>query len=273
MSKGSSLAPLGLFLTTLMYFVQAFVLCSMVDFTGNIMYWIGIAVYVIIFLVALLVHTAYLNGHAKSDKDDKKVWMIWCLYMVIFSISVGLIFFKGAVKLKQSDWFGPNLLKSVLCITPGLLVLLPQLVFSRSFGQVLLTVSISAALNIFDGIEMLEIILMQHERKDFKLNDTAEYLIIIFVCMSFVVTSFCLGRTKLVRRYEIVSRSDSLTQWCKVIEILLNISFLVLRIFVWVNSGYEASKFIAKNVISLLVLAHEYFDANSPYHLVDDLNS
>ena len=176
MSKGSSLAPLGLFLTTLMYFVQAFVLCSMVDFTGNIMYWIGIAVYVIIFLVALLVHTAYLNGHAKSDKDDKKVWMIWCLYMVIFSISVGLIFFKGAVKLKQSDWFGPNLLKSVLCITPGLLVLLPQLVFSRSFGQVLLTVSISAALNIFDGIEMLEIILMQHERKDFKLNDTAEYL-------------------------------------------------------------------------------------------------
>jgi hypothetical protein len=74
-----------------------------------------------------------------------------------------------------------------------------------------------------------------------------------------IVTSLGLARNKFVRRGKIVQRDDEDAVCCMVycthwtlLEILFtNLSFLVLRIIVWVYCGYEASIFIAKNLISL----------------------
>ena len=157
-----------------------------------------------------------------------------------------------AEKLDQSHWLSPNVLKSVLCITPALLVLAPQLTISRSHRKSVLSLSVFAALNIFDGIEMLEIVLMQKERKDFKLASGLETAIVVLACISFLATSFGLTRIKLVGRGKIVIMDDEDTVSCTLLEILFtNVSFLILRIIVWADCGYEASIFIAKNIISL----------------------
>jgi hypothetical protein len=171
-----------------MYAVQALILMKfLVEHTGNRWYWIGLAFYVILVFVAIAV-AGDLNGCARKDEDVSKVWAIWLAYIVIFTTSVALIFFQVAEKLEQSHWLSPNVLKSVLCITPALLVLVPQLTISRSHRKSVLSLSVFAALNIFDGIEMLEIVLMQNEREDFNLDDSVsvEKWIIGFACLSFL---------------------------------------------------------------------------------------
>ena len=79
-------------------------------------------------------------------------------------------------------------------------------------------------------------------------------------CLSFVITSVGLTRSKFVSRGRIVLNDDEDAVYCTLLEILFtNVSFLVLRrhtnedlrIIVWDCCGYEASKFIAKNLISL----------------------
>ena len=252
MSKRRNLSPFGWLLAFVMYCVQAWVLMKfLVEHTGNKWYWCGLAFYILL-AIGVIVVACDLNGCARKAEDVSKVWVIWIVYILIFTGSVAFIFFKVAEKLEQSDWLSPNLLKSVLCITPALLVLVPQLTISRSHRKAVLSTSVFAALNIFDGIEMLEIILMQKERKDFDLNDSLEIAIIVCACLSFVITSVGLTRSKFVSRGRIVLNDDEDAVYCTLLEILFtNVSFLVLRIIVWACCGYEASIFIAKNLISL----------------------
>ena len=92
-----------------------------------------------------------------------------------------MIFGKVAHKLTKEDDLGINALIGTLCITPGLLILLLQLTICPSYGKPVLSLSIFAALNIFDGIEMLEIFLMQKEA-DFDLGKDVEICVVEFAC-------------------------------------------------------------------------------------------
>jgi hypothetical protein len=144
----------------------------------------------------------------------------------------------------------------MLCIAPALLVLVLQLVISPSYRKGVLVLSVFAALNLFDGIEMLEIVLMQNEREDFNLDDSVEKWIIAFACLSFIVTSLGLARNKFngTGANTVEERGNGLAVCLGLFEILLtNVPFLVLRIYVWDHYGYEASIFIAKNIVSLVV--------------------
>ena len=252
MSERRNLTPIGWLVALVMYCVQAWVLMKfLVEHTGNKLYWFGSVLH-LAFVFRVIVVACDLNGCARKDEKVSKVWRIWLQYIFIFTTSVGLIFYKVVEKLDQSHWLSPNVLKSVLCITPALLVLVPQLTISRSHRKSVLSLSVFAALNIFDGIEMLEIVLMQKERMDFKLPDGLETVITVSACISFLAISFGLSRNKLVKRGKIVITEDEDTVSCTLVEILFtNVSFLILRIIVWAYCGYEASIFIAKNIISL----------------------
>ena len=239
----------------------------LVEHTGTTLwYWIGTVVYTMLFVKAVYV-ASDLNGHARKDEDVSKVWCIWLFYIVTFAVSVALIFFKVAENLEPSHWLSPNLLKSVLCITPALLVLLPQLMISRSHRKAVLSLSVFGALNIFDGIEMLEIVLMQKERQHFDLGGGIETAIIVSALLSFLVTSVGFTRNKLVRRGKIVINDvydDENSISPTLIEVLCtNLSFLVLRFIVWYMFGYEAAIFIAKNIISLGIGVVEFWIAGS----------
>ena len=90
-----------------------------------------------------------------------------------------IVFVRVYHKLKKSETYGSNFLKSTLCIAPAMLVLVLQLVITPAFRKDVLALSLVAALNLFDGIEMLEIVLMQNQREDFDLGGS-EKLIIAF---------------------------------------------------------------------------------------------
>ncbi|XP_046860344.1 uncharacterized protein LOC124453599 [Xenia sp. Carnegie-2017] len=195
--------------------------------------------------------------YAEEDEEICYVWIVCSVYIVAYTVSVAMIFCKVAKNLTKDMTVGINTLKGTLSIAPMLLILMLQLTISPRYRKDILSLSIFSALNIFDGIEMLEVILMHHERL-FHLNIHLERAIITFVCTSFLITSLALFRNK----FEVdgtVKKRERTSIIIGFIEMFgINSSFLVLRFIVWHDYKYEASVFIAKNVISLVVGAVEF---------------
>jgi hypothetical protein len=168
--------------------------------TKSNLYWIGVGVYLLFaFIVGVVVWKS--EGYAENNDEVWWVWGFWFMYILLYVTSVGMIFGEIFDELKKTETYGPNFLKAILCIAPALLVLVLQLVISPSYRRDVLSLSVFAALNLFDGIEMLEIVLMQNEREDFDLDNNVEKCIIAFACLSFLVTS--LGLTSGLTRYEL----------------------------------------------------------------------
>ena len=262
--RSKCLVPCGWFLAFAMYMVQACILIKFLDehtSTGSKFYWIGVGIYLV--FAGIVAYFAWrYNGYADSDRGVWIVWGLWFIYVLFYTISVALIFAQIAHELEETDTYGPNCLKSALSIAPALLVLVLQLVISPSYRRDVLSLSVFAALNLFDGIEMLEIVLMQNEREDFDLDDNVEICIIAFACLSFLVTSLGLARNKFNKDGRVEERDNKLAVCLGLCEIFLtNVPFLGLRIYVWVDCGYEASLFIAKNVVSLVIGLVEFFIA------------
>ena len=194
--------------------------------------------------------------YAEQDVDIWDVWFSWGLYIVAYVITVGVIFGKVAHKLTKDDDLGINALMLTLCITPGLLILLLQLTICPSYRKPVLSLSIFAALNIFDGIEMLEIFLMQKEAR-FDLDKNMEICIVFFACFCFFLSPFSLLRNKFMPNGVVEERKKP-SIFLGPLEIFgTNLPFLVLRAIIW--HKYEAALFIAKNSVALVVGAVEFF--------------
>ena len=265
--RSKCLVPCGWILAFAMYIVQAAIFLKFMEehtSTANELYWIGIAIFLAFAGVVSFFAWKY-DGYADSDRGVWIVWGLWFIYILLYTISVVIIFSMIAGKLEKTDTFGPNFLKSTLSIAPALLVLVLQLVISPIYRRAVLLLSVIAALNLFDGIEMLEIVLMQNEREDFNLDERIERCILAFACLSFLVTSLGLSRNKFKDgngngngngngKGTVEERDNKLSVCLGFSEILLiNVPFLALRIYVWADCGYEASIFIAKNVVSVVV--------------------
>ncbi|XP_028399885.1 uncharacterized protein LOC114523220 [Dendronephthya gigantea] len=190
--------------------------------------------------------------------DDVKIWDVWLswgLYIIAYIITVATIFGTVAKDLTKDDGLGINALIGTLCITPALLVLLLQLTISPSYRKPVLSLSVFAALNIFDGIEMLEIFLMQKEG-NFELGKALEICIVFFACFCFILSPLGLLRNKFVGNGEVKERKET-SKFLGPLEIIgTNLPFLVLRSVIW--HKYEAAIFIAKNAVALVVGAVEF---------------
>lgn len=248
------IVKIGWGLTLVLYLIQTIILTILV---GKHHDKGAFSACIVLFLLVLVPLAVFFirNWDLKYADDDREifcVWAIWATYIVAYVVTVAMIFCKVAEKLSKKDDLGINALKGTLCITPVLLILLLQLTICPSYRKPLLTLSIFAALNIFDGIEMLEIILMQNEGH-FDLNTATEKSIVAFACISFLLSPLGLVRNKFDDDGKIKERKET-SMILGPIEIIgTNFPFLVLRGVVWGKYKYEASVFIAKNIVSLVV--------------------
>ena len=255
--RSECLVPFGWFAAFALYIVQACILMKFLEEHTNSansnLYWIGIGIY-LAFTLLVVFALCKAEGYAQTNDEVWWVWILWFIYITIYTIAVGIIFGEISHKLVKTETYGPNFLKAMLCIAPALLVLVLQLVISPSYRKGVLALSVFAALDLFDGIEMLEIVLMQNERDDFDLDDSVEKWIIAFACLSFLLTSLGLTRNKVDGESTIDQRESGMAVTLGLLVILFtNVPFLSLRIYVWSDCGYEASIFIAKNIVSLVV--------------------
>ena len=237
--------------------------------TGLAFFWC------IFFLLAFLwVWAKFLcsDGFANKDQSVELIWIVWGLYTVAFVITAAFMFGKFVLKRAKDDNLGINALMGTLCITPALLFLLVHLVTSPFYQIRVFPMSILAAVNIFDGIGMLEIFLRQKDA-DFDLNTNTEIYIIVFAYLCFLLSPFGLARNKFMADGVVKVRKETSMFLVQLEFFGINLPFLVLRAVIW--HKYKAAILMAKNISCLVVGGIEFLilkgkckcEENVTYHV------
>ena len=148
---------------------------------GDNVYW----PFVLLFLPAIIVWLV-----VTIDNHMRWVGIVWLSYTCALTPMVGWIFGSIAIedKLDSAEAFGPNSLKAILCLTPLLLLLLLQSATDTSeYRDLLKELSFTVTLDLFDGIEMLEVILDEDENPH-GIPKELEIAILAFVCGFFLLS-------------------------------------------------------------------------------------
>ena len=119
--------------------------------------------------------------------------------------------------------------------------------------------------SVFDGVEMLEVTLDENELSH-EIPRSFEEGIIVVVCFSFLLSTLKLLEIKLdygdwkPRKWTSVSR--------KTLQILfVNCVFLGLRLTIYLKFGKDASIFIAKNGIIIIIIILSLFEICSTFQV------
>lgn len=188
--------------------------------------------------------------------EGKLRWLffVWGLYIwLAFVPTVGLTFGLVEDKLERNEFHGPNLLKKTFCLAPLLLLLLLNTAAdSNEYRDLISKLSFQVTLDLFDGVEMLEVILEGNELKD-GVPLGLERTIIALVCVSFLVSPAQLVENKLQdnRQWKIHRFGSALRITIQVL--CVNTTFLALRMALWLEYERDASIFIAKNCILIIL--------------------
>ena len=238
----------------LLLVTQSFLLVKYVvkyEGKGDI-YWL----FVLLFLPAIFVWLV-----VTIDNHMRWVGIVWLSYTCALTPMVGWIFGSIAIedKLDSAEAFGPNSLKAILCLTPLLLLLLLQSATDTSdYRDLLKELSFTVTLDLFDGIEMLEVILDEdaNPRVTHGIPKELEVAILAFVCGFFLLSPLELLRFKYTEYGDVKTRKKVFWIRCT-FQALVNLAFLILRLILWFKYGRNAPIFIAKNGISLIRLGQE----------------
>ena len=180
-----------------------------------------------------------------------------------------IIFTKVIEKLQYCDFWGPNTLKIVLCITPVLLILLLNGIIPAGNQKLIQRITAGIVLDLFDAIAMLEIILLQKSESD--LPNLLEKFILGFVSISIFLSSVALFQHKVKPPTdEVAIRRKTVILHVSVQVLFVNVSFLITRYLVWLYYGYHASIFITKNVLAVIISLTEIFQSLSGVDVVID---
>ncbi|CAH3189184.1 unnamed protein product [Porites evermanni] len=160
--------------------------------------------------------------------------------------------------LNKTEFFGPNVLKMTLCLTPLLLLLLLSTgMDSIRYRELMWMLSLRIALDLFDGVEMLEVILEENELSH-DVRRSYEEAIIAFVCLTFLLSPMQLMEIKLNVRRGNWKLHKCTTALRTTFQILcVNGVLLGLRLGLFFGYGKDASIFIAKNCIVITLSLFE----------------
>ena len=118
-------------------------------------------------LVVLFIPTVGLWLYIMCD-DKKLQWLfaVWTCYIVGFVIFVAIIFGGDEPiedNLDKAKFFGPNILKTTLCLAPLILLLLLSTgTNSIVYRDMICQLSLRMALNLSDRVEMLDVIIEEN---------------------------------------------------------------------------------------------------------------
>lgn len=193
-------------------------------------------------------------------KKENLRWLfaVWFVYVIGLVALIGVIFGRTDTiedKLDKDVFLCPNILKLTLCLSPILLLLLLSTgEDSMTYRDLIWMLSLRIALDLFDGVEMLEFILDENELCH-EVSKGFEKAIIAFVCFSFMMSPLQLMEIKISRRFfdEWKIRKCTTVSRTTIQIVCVNIVFLVYRLVLFFQYSKDASIFLAKNVIIIFL--------------------
>ena len=190
-----------------------------------------------------------------SNAKLRSLFYVWHLYIIALISNIVIVFEVVGDSLDKNKLLGPNTLKMVLCITPLLLLLLLHTADDSDQSDVhrelVSKLSYQMAINLFDAIEMIDIVLEENEH-DFGIPDGFGVFMIVLACVSLTLSTWQLAENNLSGGETNIRVGIAL--WRNVVEILLvNLPFLIIRAVVFFEYGKDESIFIAKNGIAIIL--------------------
>ncbi|XP_015771399.1 PREDICTED: uncharacterized protein LOC107349727 [Acropora digitifera] len=241
-----------------LYGLQSYLLTSYPAVYSNTAFYL-----LILLFIPALVLWLWILCNCNDDEEETLQWSfaVWPAYVWIALIPLIGIIFGGndpiENKLDSQVFFGPNVLKMTLCLSPLLLLLLLSTgTDSMSYRELIWPLSLRIALDLFDTVEMLEVVL-EENIVSHNIPRSFENAIITFACISFILSPLHLMQIKLTSPGE--WEYHEFTSIChKTLQILaVNCVFLCLRLALFLGYGKDASIFIAKNGIVILLSLFE----------------
>ena len=220
--------------------------------------------------------------------------LVWGLYIVALIVNIGIIFGLVGDKLGTKKFPSLGLLKEILCLTPALLLLLlhnaDDLDRSQERKDLVFKLSFQMAIDLFDVIDMIDIVLDDIGRANEARSLSADIIATLNTTLKKTLLSFTLNTTvmstsELTRSVAIppvfgevmvgvacFSLLLSIWQWAEnklssrdpkiqfrtavarnVLEVIfVNFFFLIIRGVVFFKYGQDDFVFIAKNFIAII---------------------
>ena len=183
------------------------------------------------------------------------LFRIWGLYIVALVVNIAMVFGKVGDRIDKTEFLGPNVLKMVLCITPLLLLLLLNTGdlddSDDEEREIVSKLCLPMAVDLFDGIEMIDIVLEEREH-DFGIPKAFSTAMIVLACLSMLVSPWQMAENKLTKDEPKIRFRTALYR--SIVQIVfVNLPFLVIRAVVFFMFGKDESIFIAKNGIAIVL--------------------
>ena len=190
----------------------------------------------------------------------RRLFRIWFLYILAFVINIATVFGFVGDRISKTEFLSLNVLKAILCITPILLLLLLTTSDlgdsdeSKKGREIVSKIYFPMAFDLFDGIEMIDIVLEEREHE----FGIPKAIMIALATLSFItlVIPWRMVETRLTEEgWKTRVRTamyHNLLQLC-----FINVPFLVIRTVVFSTSGRDESIFVAKNGIGIILSIRE----------------
>ena len=183
------------------------------------------------------------------------LFRIWGLYIMALVVNIAMVFGKVGDRIDKTEFLGPNVLKMVLCITPLLLLLLLNTGdlddSDDEEREIVSKLCFPMAVDLFDGIEMIDIVLEEREH-DFGIPKAFSTAMIVLACLSILASPWQMVEIKLTEEGPEIRIRTALCR--NIVQIaFVNLPFLVIRAVVFFMFGKDESIFIAKNGIAIVL--------------------
>ena len=191
-----------------------------------------------------------------SGAKLQRLFYVWGFYILGLVISIAIVFgFVGDV-LDNKRFLGPNVLKTVLCITPLLLLLLLNTAKDGSnYKEVLSKLCFYVTVDLFDSVEMLDIVLDEKEHNYGIPKEFGEGMIAL-ACLSLLLSPWQMAENNL-KKEKPKKRTAILRN---IFEIVIDLVFLIVRLVIVFEYKKDESIFIAKNGIGIILSIFEIRD-------------
>ena len=198
----------------------------------------------------------YWSYCLKTSAELLRVFCTWRFYVLIALVPhIAITFALCGDKLDTDNFLGPNCLKVILCITPVLFLILvntsSDLAEHPKYRDLVSLLSVQVTIDLFDGVEMLDIVLDEKENSH-GISKGFGIAMIIVACLSFLLSLVQIAENKLDNGS--VSTRKKVAIFGNALQIgLVNLPFMVMRLVVFAIYKKDESIFIAKNGIAIFL--------------------
>ena len=169
-----------------------------------------------------------------------RMFFTWGLYVVVALVpNIAITFAKCGDDLDKKNFLGPNALKVILCLTPVMFLFLlntaSDLSENKEYRQLASQLSIQITIDLFDAVEMLDVVLDERENSHGISKDFGIAMIVV-ACFSFTLSLLQMAEHKLDegnKSYQLRERLSIIRNFIQLS--LVNLVFLIIRLVIFIK--------------------------------------